>query len=276
MNKMILGAMLAALMGTSAISAADLNVALQDDPDILDPHRGNTFVGRMVFGPMSDTLFDIDTSLNIVPRLVADWTWSEGDTVLTVNLREDALFHDGTPVNADAVKANLERAINLPESNRKAELGSIASIEVLGESQVAITLKAPDAAFLANLTDRAGMMISPATFESAGEGGLVCAGPYKLVERIQNDRIVMEKFADHWDADNYHFDKVIYRPIPDTTVRLANLQSGDLDIMERPAPSDMETIKGDSNLVFDIVTGLGFYGVNFNMGNGDRSQAPIN
>lgn len=276
MKKLVLGAMLMGLLATTAASAANLNVALQDDPDILDPHRGNTFVGRMVFGPLCDALFDIDTSLNIVPRLVADWTWSEGDTVLTMNLRDDALFHDGTPVNAEAVKANLERALTLPESNRKAELGSIASIEVLGDLQVAITLKAPDAAFLANLTDRAGMMISPATFDTAGEGGIVCAGPYKFVERIQNDRIVMEKFADHWDADNYHFDQVTYRPIPDTTVRLANLQSGDLDIIERPAPADMETIKADSNLVFDIVTGLGFYGVNFNMGNGDRSRSPIN
>ncbi|KKB12206.1 ABC transporter substrate-binding protein [Devosia geojensis] len=276
MKKLAMGATLCGLLGSTAVSAADLTVALQDDPDILDPHRGNTFVGRMVFGPMCDALFDIDTSLNIVPRLAAEWAWSEGDTVLTITLREDALFHDGTPVNAEAVEANLDRAMTLPESNRKAELASITSVEVVGEYQVAITLEAPDAAFLANLTDRAGMMVSPATFETTGEGGLVCAGPYKFVERIQNDRIVMEKFADHWDADNYHFDTVTYRPIPDTTVRLANLQSGDLDIIERPAPSDMATIENDPNVVFELVTGLGFYGVNFNMGNGDRSQSPIN
>jgi peptide/nickel transport system substrate-binding protein len=276
LKKLAMGAILCGLLGSTAVSAADLTVALQDDPDILDPHRGNTFVGRMVFGPMCDALFDIDTSLNIVPRLAAEWAWSEGDTVLTITLRDDALFHDGTPVNAEAVKANLDRAMTLPESNRKAELASITAVEVVGEFQVAITLEAPDAAFLANLTDRAGMMVSPATFETTGEGGLVCAGPYKFVERIQNDRIVMEKFADHWDADNYHFDTVTYRPIPDTTVRLANLQSGDLDIIERPAPSDMATIENDPNLVFELVTGLGFYGVNFNMGNGDRSQSPIN
>ncbi|HWJ87183.1 MAG TPA: ABC transporter substrate-binding protein [Pelagibacterium sp.] len=276
MKKIVMSVMLAAMTGASAVSAADLNVAMQDDPDILDPHRGNTFVGRMVFGPMCDALFDIDTALNIVPRLVADWSWSDDETVLTMNLRDDALFHDGTKVDGEAVKANLERGLNLPESNRKAELASIASIDVLGETQVAITLKAPDAAFLANLTDRAGMLVSPASFDTAGEGGLVCAGPYKLAERVQNDRIVMEKFDDHWEADNYHFDRVIYRPIPDTTVRLANLQSGDLDIIERPAPSDMAAIEADDSLVFDIVSGLGFYGINFNMGNGERSQNPIN
>ncbi|MHA6730309.1 ABC transporter substrate-binding protein [Devosia sp. A369] len=274
-KKLALTTILAAMLSSTAF-AANLNIAMQDDPDILDPHRANTFVGRLVFGPMCDTLFDIDTSLNIVPRVVSEWAWSEGDTVLTMTLRDDALFHDGTPVNAEAVKANLGRAMTLPESNRKAELASVASVDVLGDYQVAITLKAPDAAFLANLTDRAGMLISPATFETTGEGGLVCSGPYKFVERIQNDRIVMEKFADHWDADNYHFDTVTYRPIPDTTVRLANLQSGDLQIIERPAPSDMETIKNDPNLVFDLVTGLGFYGVNFNMGNGDRANSPIN
>ncbi|MGV3651337.1 MAG: ABC transporter substrate-binding protein [Devosia sp.] len=276
MKKLVLSAMLVGLLGATAVSAADLTVAMQDDPDILDPHRANTFVGRLVFSSLCDTLFEIDTSLAIVPRIVSEWTWSEGDTVLTMTLRDDAVFHDGTPITAEAVKANLERAMTLPESNRKAELASVSGIEVLGEHEIALTLEAPDAAFLANLTDRAGMLISPAAFDTPPAGGVVCSGPYKFVERVQNDRIVLEKFPDHWDADNYHFDTVTFRPIPDATVRLANLQSGDVQIIERPAPNDMATIEGDSNLVFDLVTGLGFYGVAFNMGNGEGSQSPIN
>lgn len=276
MKKQILSALLVGLMSTTGIAAADLNVALQDDPDILDPHRANTFVGRLVFSSLCDTLFEIDTSLSIVPRIVTEWEWSEGDTVLTMTLREGATFHDGTPIDAEAVQANLERAIDLPESNRRAELASIENIEVLTPATLALTLSDPDSAFLANLTDRAGMLISPASFDTAGEGGLVCSGPYKFVERIQNDRIVLERFPEHWAADDYHFDRITFRPIPDGTVRLANLQSGDVQIIDRPAPTDIGVIEGNPNLVHDLVTGLGFFGVQFNMGAGEGSQTPIN
>jgi peptide/nickel transport system substrate-binding protein len=161
---------------------------------------------------------------------------------LTMQLREGVVFHDGTPFNAEAVVANVERSKNLPESRRKSELASVESVAATGEYEVTFTLASPDATLIAQLSDRSGMMLSPTAAEELGldlATNPVCSGPYNFVERIDQDRIVLEKFADHYNADDYHLDRLIFLPIPDTTVRLANLRSGDLDMLERLAPSDV-------------------------------------
>ena len=83
---------------------------------------------------------------------------------------------------------------------------------------IKLNLKAPFSPLLAQLTDRAGMMVSPKAAEAAGDKfGLkpVCAGPYKFVERVQQDRIVVEKFADYWNKDQVFIDKITYLPIVD-------------------------------------------------------------
>ena len=99
----------------------------------------------------------------------------------------------------------------------------------------------------------------------------VCSGPYKFVERVQNDRIVLEKFADHWDAKNYNFERIVFQPIPDTTVRLANLRSGDLDMIERLAPTDAASVKEDSTLTYADAIGTGYMALYANIGNGARA-----
>jgi len=265
----------AALLASSTVMAADLRVALQDDPDVLDPHLARTFVGRIVFTSLCDKLVDINDKLEIVPQIATEWTWNDDNTVLTMKLREGAVFHDGAVIDAEAVKANLDRARSNDESLRKSELASISDVKVVDANTLEITLKAADAGFLAQLTDRAGMLMSPASFDKNPGQNPVCSGPYKLVDRVQNDRIVLEKFADHWNADNYHFDKVTFTPIPDATVRLANLRSGDVDIIERVAPSDLPTVESDANIKLSSVTGLGYQAIEVNMANGAKADHPL-
>ena len=99
-----------------------------------------------------------------------------------------------------------------------------------------LNLKQPNSALVMTLADRAGMMVSPKAAEAMGADlakNPVCSGPFKFVERVQNDRIVLERFPNFWNKAQIHFDKVTFVPIPDTTVRLANLQSGQLDLLER-------------------------------------------
>src|SRR3546814_9549465 len=91
---------------------------------------------------------------------------------------------------------------------------------------------------LAQLADRSGMMISPTAPEAAGAdfgAKPICSGPYKFVERVAQDRIVLERFAPYLNAEAYHFDKVMFLPLTDTTVRLAQLRSGGLHMLERLA-----------------------------------------
>src|SRR3546814_6082625 len=105
----------------------------------------------------------------------------------------------------------------------------------------------------------------------------VCSSdlPYRFKERVQNDHITLEKFPQYWDAASYHFDTVRFSPVPDSTVRLNNMRSGGLDIIERFAPSDVETVQSDPNLAFMPVTGLGFQAISIHFANGPRADIPF-
>jgi len=273
-----LGASTIALtVATLGVQAQTLRIGLQDDADVLDPHRARTYVGRIVFTSLCDKLVDIDANLNFVPQLATAWRWSDDNKTLTFTLREDATFHDGTRFDAQAARANLERARTLPESLRKNELVSVAQVEAPDATTLVLKLKQPDATLIAQLSDRAGMMLSPATFDDMTQVGRapVCSGPYKFVERVQNDRIVLERYAQHYRAADYHFDRLIFLPIPDSTVRLANLRAGSLDIMERINPSDLPQIQGDATVQVKNAGGLGWMHLVFNVNNGDRAKSPL-
>ncbi|MGB5557579.1 MAG: ABC transporter substrate-binding protein [Paracoccaceae bacterium] len=258
--------------------AADLRIGLQEDPDILDPDQSRTFVGRIVYASLCDKLVDITPGLEIIPQLATGWSFSDDGLSMTMTLREGVTFHDGEPFNAAAVAANIDRSQNLPESRRKSEVSSIASTEVVDDYTIKINLTAPDATLLAQLADRAGMMLSPkATADTGADFGLapVCAGPFKFKERVSQDRIVVERFADYWDAESIHFDTVTFLPIPDTTVRLANLRAGDLDMLERLAATDAKSAKADDSLVVADAVSLGYQGITVNVGNGERANNPL-
>ncbi|QBF32664.1 ABC transporter substrate-binding protein [Thalassococcus sp. S3] len=274
----------AALMGASALgllagaaTAQDLRIALQSDADVLDPDQSRTFVGRIVYASLCDKLVDITPELEIIPQLATDWEYSGDGLALTMTLRDGVVFHDGTPFNAEAVAANIERSQTLPESRRKSELASVTGTEVLGEYEIRLDLAAPDATLLAQLADRSGMMLSPtATAEAGADFGLnpVCSGPFSFSERVAQDRIVLERFAEYWNADAISFDSVTFLPIPDTTVRLANLQSGDIHMLERLAATDLAQAEGDADITVASAVSLGYQGITFNVNNGPRSDNP--
>src|SRR6266404_4797789 len=190
-----------------------LRIGLAEDPDILDPTMARTYVGRFVFASFCDKLFDIDEKLNIVPQLALSHEISDDGQEVTIKLRPGVKFHDGEPFDAEAAKFSLERHLNMQGSFRKPELATVDHVEAVDPLTVKLVLKTPFSPLIAQLTDRAGMMISPKAAKEAGEKfGLhpVCAGPYKFVERVQQDRIVFEKFADYWDKGNIHIDRIVY------------------------------------------------------------------
>ncbi len=275
-------ALITALVGATALTASpviakDLRIALQSDADVLDPDQSRTFVGRIVYASLCDKLVDITPDLEIIPQLATSWETSADGTQVTMQLREGVVFHDGTPFNAEAVAANIERSQTLDESRRKSELKSITGTEVTGDYEIVLTLGAPDATLMAQLADRAGMMVSPtAAAEAGADFGLnpVCSGPFSFTERVAQDKIVLSKFADYWNADEINFDSVTFLPIPDTTVRLANLQSGDIDMLERLAATDLAQAEADENIVVDRAVSLGYQGITFNIGNGEKGDNP--
>ena len=265
------------LLGASIADAQTLRIGLQDDPDVLDPAKGRTFVGRIVFTALCDKLIDVDQKLNFVPQLATEWAYGADGKSLTIKLRPNVKFHDGEALDAAAVKYSIERAKTLTDSVRKPELSSVESVTVVDPLTVTFNLSRPDATLVAALSDRAGMIISPKAAEAAGaQFGLkpVCAGPYKFVERIAQDRIVLEKFSDYWNKDAFILQRVIYVPIPDTTVRLANVRSGDLQLLERLAPPDVKSVKADRSLQYASDPGIGYQALYINLA-GERAKTPI-
>lgn len=250
---------------SSAAGAATLRIGINEDPDALDPARGGSFVGRVVFASVCDKLIDIDKQNDFVPQLATSWSWSPDNLALTVKLRDGVLFHDGEKLTAEAVKANLERYRTSPESLRKGELKPVVSVEVVDPETVQLRLSQPYAPLVAVLADRAGMMISPKALGRDVTADLPCAGPFKLTERVAQDRIVVDRFPGYWNATAIKLDRIVYMPQPDTTVRLVNLQAGQLDMVERLGPTDVGTVTKNPKLKLISTPALAYYSMSINL-----------
>jgi peptide/nickel transport system substrate-binding protein len=211
-----------------------------------------------------------------VPVLASGYEWADS-TTLIIHLRPDVMFQDGEQMDAAAVKYTLERDLHADGSFRRSEIGAMDHAEVMDPLTVRVVMKQPFSPFIAALTDRAGMMVAPKAAEAAGKDfGLhpSCAGPFKFVERVAQDHITLERFSGYWDAGRIHFDRVIYRVIPDSSIRLANLQAGALDITE-VAPLDVDTVKQDSKLGVALVPSLGYGALSVNIGDQPRANTPL-
>jgi peptide/nickel transport system substrate-binding protein len=268
----------ALMLSATAASGQTLRIGLLDDPDLLDPAPGKSFVGRIVFQSLCDKLVDISPDLKIVPRLALSWDITEDGKVITFKLRDGVTFHDGEKFDAAAVKYNIERDKTMPESIRKSELASVESVDVIDPLTVRFTLKKPDSTLLAALTDRAGMMVAPEAAKKAGaKFGLspVCSGPYKFVERVQQDHITLARNPDYWNAKAFAFDKIVFRTITDSTARLASLRSGDLDLVERIEPTDVKELEAQKDFKVTSIVSLGYQGLTVNVANGPQSKTPI-
>ncbi len=261
-----------------ATAQTTLRIGLAEDPDVLDPTLARTYVGRIVFASFCDKLFDIDQNLNVVPQLALSHSTSADGKTVTIKLRPGVKFHDGEPFNAEAAKFSIDRHTSMTGSFRKPELAAVDHVDVVDPLTINVVLKGPYSPLIAQFTDRAGMMVSPKTAKEAGDKfGLhpVCAGPYKFVERVQQDRIVFEKFADYWNKDNVHIDRVVFLPIVDSTVRLANIKSGALDLIERVLATDIKSVREDKALKLATALELGYQGLDINVGNGAQSKNPL-
>src|SRR5437879_5019921 len=264
-------------LGATVQAQTTLRIGLAEDPDILDPTLARTYVGRIVFAAFCDKLFDIDEKLNIVPQLALSHETSADGKEVTIKLRPGVKFHDCEPPYAEAAKFSLERHLTMQGSFRKPELAAVDHVDVVDPLTIKLVLKSPFSPLIAQLTDRAGMMVSPKAAKEAGDKfGLhpVCAGPYKFVERVQQDRIVFEKFADYWNKDNIHIDRIVYLPLVDATVRLANLKSGGLDLIERLLATDIKAVQADPKLKLSSAIELGYQGITLNIGK-DKAKGPL-
>jgi len=259
-------------------SKKTLVVALNQDPDILDPTLSRTYVGRIIYEHMCEKLYEIDENLKIFPQLAAALpTFSDGGKTVTIKLRSGVKFNDGTPLNAEAVRYSLDRHLTMKGSSRRSELELVTSIEVVDPLTVRLRLKAPFSPLVAMLADRAGMPVSPTQANKLGDKfgtAPICVGPWAFAERVPQDRIVLEKSPHYFDPGQAKFDRIVFRIIADDNVRLANLRSGDIDMMHLVAPTDAASLRKEGRFELSSVTGLHYQSLTINLHNKNGKNTP--
>lgn len=203
-----------------------------------------------------DTLVSMDKDGNFVPRLAESWDMT--DEALTMKLREDVKFHDGTDFNAAAVKYVFDWYV--AEGTTcifTSEIADIASVDVVDDYTVRFNLKQPSAILMSALTNNAGMIMSPAAIEKYGEDlsrNPVGTGPFMLKEAIEGDHITLARNPDYYlkGADGEalpYLDEVVVNVITEDTVKVTNMQSGDIDLTDYiNTTTALDVLKGNPSL----------------------------
>ena len=224
-------------------------VALTEEPDTLDPQKTGAAVAAQIFTLVGEPLLAKDYQSRIVPGLAESWAISGDGRQWTFKLRAGAVFHDGTPVTAAAVRASVARAL-APETKSpvaKAQLGPVTALDALDDRTLRITLREPFAPFMANLTDSRLSPISVKAAEAAGDGfgrAPVSNGPYTLKEWVSGHHITLARnpaFA--WGPPYMHrgpanLEQVTFRIIPDSATQVAAFESGEVSQIQIP-PHDV-------------------------------------
>ncbi|MGH2497971.1 MAG: ABC transporter substrate-binding protein [Ktedonobacteraceae bacterium] len=251
----------------------NISVGLQADVVTMDPLKSTALVDRQVMLNMYDTLVGLNAQGQIVPDLATTWS-NTTPNQLVFTLRTGVTFWDGTPFNADAVVFNINRILNTPASPRNSELATVQSVQAIDATHVQFNLKKPFSPLLATLTDRAGMILSPAAVQKAGTnlGNAPVgagSGPFMFSEWVKSDHLLLKRNPHYWMKDSQgvalpYLQSIKYRPITNESVEFSNLQTGAINVADTISPNDVPTAKSSSNLVYNQSPGLSFFGIMLN------------
>jgi len=229
-----------------------LRVVTYANPSSLDPATGRSGTDHTYLWPIFDTLVDVEpATLAARPGLAESWDYRD-QTTLVLKLRKGVMFHDGTPLDADAVKANFDHMLGDPRSTVKGDVSTIKSAEVEGPLQVALRLKEPDTSLPLAMSDRIGMMSSPKAFAegAAYDRKPVGTGAYQFVEWVDGDKVILKRNPNYWKPGAPYMDGLEFKVMIDANTGLRSVMSGQNDFMFRVPPHQEPTVKRDRNFVF--------------------------
>jgi len=246
-----------------------LRVGFYVEAATMDPHLSGSKVDRQVYHNIYEPLVTLDNKLGLRPGLAESWQQPDAKTIV-FKLRQGVKFHDGTDFNAEAAKFNFNRMKTEPKSVRKGELANVESVDVVDAYTIRLHLRRPDAALLATLTDRAGMMVSPKVIQEKGaelerNARGAGTGPFQFVEWVKDAHLILRRNDAYWNkSGGPYLEQIRYRPIPDDTVKLQSLQTGEIDVMDYVQPRDVAAVKADRNVVVVDVPSLADFAYQLN------------
>ncbi len=248
----------ATFFATAPAWAGDIVWARYGDSDSLDPHRTTTTLSMQSWRQIYDTLLAFDDNGQPRPGMAKSYTVSDDGLKVTFKLHDGIKCHDGTPFDSKDVKYTFDRALDDKNpSLTKSAWGPITGVETPDPLTVVVTFSKPFGAFIPFMADPFSSMLcdsDEALGDAFGVSKAIGTGPWKLVEWVKGDKIVLEKNPDYRNfgqpVENKgppYEDRLIIKEIPEAQTRLAGLKTGELDIAEPPL-EEVESVKKDPNL----------------------------
>ncbi|MDX2377856.1 ABC transporter substrate-binding protein [Microbacterium sp. LRZ72] len=248
------GLVVLALAVSGCGTGGDADTGGDSDSTLTMAHDGNTQINfdpgvgsitvTTYLAPVYDTLLRRLSDGSYEPNLATEWGY-ESPTEFSMTLRDDVTFADGTPLDAAAVVANLENVKN-GTGPLASDFATIDSIEAVDDNRVVITLSTPNPSLPLTLSGVSGMIANPAAIE----GGELAtqpdgSGPYEYLadESISNDTYVYEKRDDYWASDDYPYDRIEVKVIPDAAAAVNALESGQVDMVELGTAGDIVRVE---------------------------------
>jgi peptide/nickel transport system substrate-binding protein len=245
-------ASLAAITGPAQADA--IRVGMQLEPPHLDPTAGAAAAIREVtYANVFEGLTRFAEDGTVRPALAQSWDVSEDGLNWVFHLREDAVFHDGTPFTAEDVVFSFERAMAPDSINAQPQLfEGIAAVTAVDDATVEIALEEPRGALLFNLAWGDAVIVSPETAET-NRTDPVGTGPFRFARWVQGDRVELVRFDDYW-GEAPAIERVAFVFISDPTAAFAAMMAGDIDAFPAfPAPENLPQFEADPR--FQVIVG---------------------
>ncbi|TCR63165.1 ABC transporter substrate-binding protein [Bosea sp. BK604] len=255
---LILACLSPARAADTPVRGGTLNIMVERDVKSLDPLFGNSVsIDRKVFNLYAESLLLLDAKGDLVPNLAESWEYADGGKTILFKIRQGISFQDGTPLNAAAVKFNLDRLLdpawNVP---LKTYVADMRAVELVDDYTVRVRLEQPNAPFLSMMAAEPGSILSPTALKERGEEfgrRPVGTGPFVIVSRTNNE-IVAKRFDGYWQKapDGKplpYLDGVKLLVNPSESIRLIQLRSGAASLTDAVAPRSIVQVKSDANLV---------------------------
>ncbi|WP_375690484.1 ABC transporter substrate-binding protein [Pseudooceanicola sp. LIPI14-2-Ac024] len=270
------------MAGTSAIAqeakkGGTLNVAIETDFEGFDAVESGAAgqtdqtVIRTVMEPLLDWNFE---SNQPEPLLATEWSVNDDQTVWTLKLREGVKMHDGSDFTAEDVAHHYNRILDPANKSRsRTYISAIERVEPVDDYTVAFHLKHPWSAILPYLATYG--YSGPIPSSDQVEAGVqqrepVGTGPYRLVDWRPGDRLIVEKFADYWNADEINLDRIEFRVLPENQTRYASLQSGEVDVIWTDRGPTIVDAQNRDDIVTLMAEGGGGATINLNGNEGKK------